>query len=746
MATDADTLKTIRQRREYANTEWRDIRDEGDIDMRYVAGDPWDSKARTAREEAGRPTLALDELGQYHNQVINDVLANPRAVKFAPQGNGANDQTSEFYANKMREIEYRSHAQFAYSVAFENALQRSFGWVRVTSDYANDIDDNKELSIEACVNPNNVLPDPDFQKPDFSDGVYLYYIESWDLDEFTDRFPDSQAKSFTPEQKTGATAWFKDRRIDVAEYWEKRKVGQTKRLALKHPAGGAPIWVNEDQINTDELKSEMVVRHRMVDKFQVTKYLTNGLEILEAPTKWQGKYIPFASCLGKVLYVNTSGDTERVILSMTRLARDPYMLYCYYRSCEAELVGMTPKFPYFVYEGQLSPAELTNLQNSLQQPIAVVQVKPNVPGFELPQPLGFPQRQPYEPPIQGLEMGAEAARRAIQAAMGISPLPSQALRHNEKSGVALKQIEQSGQKGSFHFVNHYDDMIRHVGLICEDLMNPTYDTARKTAIREPDEKMSIIDINNPQDPKAIPVQGSHTVTVSSGPAADSQRDAVMDFIGQLMNVPAIAQQCADLIVRLQGRTMNLGPIIDEIANRITPPQYAQPKDGEKPTPEQLQQQLAHAGQENQMLKQGLAKLSQEIQTKKVEAESKERIAQGDRESAERIADIESRRRAETAIAVAEIQSKAKLPELFLEERARIGEQIGDAAQRAQDADEAAADRAHEAGMAALEHAHATAQADQAHDQALEQGAQGVAGSMATQQQAADLAPAPEAEA
>lgn len=49
-------------REEYA--EFRDaIRDtctEGDTDMRYVAGDPWDDADRRAREKAGRPCLVSE--------------------------------------------------------------------------------------------------------------------------------------------------------------------------------------------------------------------------------------------------------------------------------------------------------------------------------------------------------------------------------------------------------------------------------------------------------------------------------------------------------------------------------------------------------------------------------------------------------------------------------------------------------------------------------------------------------------
>src|SRR5678816_1239884 len=92
----------------------------------------------------------------------------------------------------------------------------------------------------------------------------------------------------------------------------------------------------------------------------------------------------------------------------------------------------------------------------------------------------FPQRNPFEPAIQALEVGAEAARRAIQAAMGVTFLPTQAQRHNEKSGVALKQIESSGQKGSFHFVDHYEAMIQEIGVKVEDLMDKILDNARDT--------------------------------------------------------------------------------------------------------------------------------------------------------------------------------------------------------------------------------------------------------------------------
>jgi hypothetical protein len=156
------------------------------------------------------------------------------------------------------------------------------------------------------------------------------------------------------------------------------------------------------------------------------------------------------------------------------------MLYCYYRTTQAELVGMTPKTPYIGYEGQFKghESEWSKVQHT---PVAYLQAKASTEG-SAGQVLPLPQRQPYSPAIDQLEFGAEGARRAIQAAMGVSPLPSSAQRRNEKSGVALQQIEASSQKGTYHFIDNFDHMLRQVGVIAEDLMGSTYDTPRDVGV------------------------------------------------------------------------------------------------------------------------------------------------------------------------------------------------------------------------------------------------------------------------
>jgi len=737
---DADP-KDIRDLFQLDQAEWDDIRTEGQKDMRYVAGDPWEPKDRKKREDAGRPCLSLDELGQYVNQCINDVRQNKRGIKVSPVGRGATDDTAAFRQGKIRDIEYRSNAQQAYTTMFENAIQRGYGFLRIKAQYVQEnvteptaASLDQELRIEPIVNPDMVTPDPYALRSDFSDGKRLFYHESWSKADFERKFKKSKSidsTSWAGMMAEAGQTWIQRDRLLVTEYWAK-ELARTRTLYLLKPTGQQPEPVAMFADEGKKPSSDLIWKSRPVEEFQVNQYLTNGLEIL-GKYDWPGPSIPWVSCYGKVLFVDTGGGSKKQILSLIRLARDPYMLYCYYRTCEAELVGMTPKFPYFAYDGQLAPDQLLNLQKSLHEPIAVILVKPvlDAAGGQV---LGMPQRQPYEPPIQGLEVGAEAARRAIQAAMAISPLPTMAQKHSEKSGVALRQIEESGQKGTFHFVDHYDEAITRTGAILDELIPHYYDTARDTSIRKPDDSVSMVRINDPnaqQDGKAAYIktdEGDHDVTISVGPAMASEREASSAFADVIVGSPEIAQvvgpQKMQKLISLSIKLKGLGPIGDEMAEVIDPA----PKQDD---PNAVKQQMGQMQQQIQEMQQALQKAGQLIQTKQADLDSKERIASQDNATQVAIerAKLDYMREKdaldrEVKLAVAELGDKGQQAALFLEERARLGAHEADASAQA-------FDHQHDREMAQLGHQHA-----------LETGEQGQMNALEQEQQAADLAPEP----
>jgi hypothetical protein len=699
--SDEALLQEIRERFTYATTQLHQIRADADLNMQYVAGDPWDEDDRKQRK--GRPTVAPDELHQYYNQVINDIRANPRGMQYSAEGDGANDAGARFYENKFREIEYRSHAQLAYITAAENAVQRSYGWVRVNTRYESDRSFNQEIWIEDIPNPDLVLPDPDAKRPDSSDMKWLFVFEPLPVAEFSRLHPDAKITDFAGYSEV-APLFVRGETIIRAEYW---KIKHTKQTLLQFRDGTTAY---ESELAKMPAGVE-VVKKRTVPVARVCQYLTNGVEILET-NEWPGKYIPFVSCYGKVLYVKG----QKQILSMTRHMREPWKLYCYYRSQQAEMAGMIPKTPVQAYEGQMRGHE-TDWARAMHEPVAYLQFKGTTPETGGTTVLPPPSRLDYHAGehLQALELCAEGARRAIQAAAGSGFLPTQAQRKNEKSGIALQKIEQTAQRGSFHFVDHVNDLIRQTGVINEDLITPIYDTARDVGVREADGKAAIVRINDPNVPDSVSTKGRYLGTVSVGPSHDSEREAASDFADTIVSnggfMEALGPQRAPKLLALAIKLRNVGPIGDQMAEIIDP----QPKDGQAPDPQQLMAFVQAAKQENEQLKGALSEavqaLKSRIAEKQLELQAKKEIAALEATTRKEIAQIN----AESGLGQAAIKADSAETLALLEKQLTEIQAIVDGHQ-------AALDRAHDVGLAAMAHAQTSAQAAQQHDQALTAGA------------------------
>lgn len=738
---DAAVLKELKERFTYAEDKWRKIREEGQKDIRYVAGDPWDPKERKSRDDAGRPCISIDEINQYVNQLINDVRQNKRAIKVSPRGSGANEKTATLRANKIREIEYRSHAQMVYTTTFENAVQRSYGFHRVNTKFVRDSADSQpqtdafdqELWIEPIVNPDLVIPDPDHLRPDGSDMSYAFVYESRTVEEFERDFPEAKVTDFASEDlQKEAGSWLQGNRVRIAEYWAVEKTYR-KLLLLKPPPdkeGAQPIAVWADTLEEMPPKEE-IDRARDVEIPKVMMYLTNGVEILET-TAWPGKYIPLICCYGKVLYVDEGSGAERRLMSMVRLARDPQMLMAYLVSCEAELVGQTPKVPYITYAGQVSQAQANQIAKSMHEPVSHLEFEPTIPDKTNQTILPLPQRQPYDPPIAPLEILKESTRRGLQAAIGSTPLPSEAQKRNEKSGIALKQIEQTAQKGSFHFVDHYEDAIRFTGVVLNDLIPHVVDTERDITVRKIDDTVQNLRANSSPDTDFK--NGDHEVTLSTGQKFDDEREQASEFadmlIANIKNLPVQPQQAAALLA-MAIRLKNGGPLIDEMADIIHP----RPSQDGQMDPQAMQQALQQKDAELKELMQSAQGMKQALETDQMKQQ-----AQIEKAKIEARRDIQLQQmRDRNALIIKQFEATSKL---VLQDDQQAHE-LGMAGAQAQaQIDAAAASFQQQMAMAESGQGHEFAMGERGHEQGLESAEQqGVIASQQAEQQAALNPPA-----
>jgi hypothetical protein len=724
---------------EYDKNGWTDIRKEARKDMRFVGGDPWDEDDRKQRKN--RPTIAPEELSQYRNQVLNGLLQVPRGMKFSPRGSGASAKGAEFYQNKARETEYRSHATQAYILAADNALQRGYGFVRLKVDYVSPRSANQEIFIEGFPDPDMVTPDADALRPDSADmtrcTVHQWMTQTAFLKKFGSKAKIRNFGAFA----SGQSSWVQGSKILVGEHWTIKTTPRQLLLAeipapiapgrMIAPQQGAPqsLQIFEDELADYKQRAPQltVVRSlREVDYPHVWMYLTNGLEILHEQ-EWLGKYIPIVSCYGKVLYIDEGGEAKRTILSMTRFGRDPWKAFCYACSQELEVLSQVPKAALMIARGSMNANELTAVEESYHQPKAYLTYDPTLNGQAINSLVPPPQRAEYGQGeyLQMIEQVKEGFRRSIQAAMGSNFLPTQAQSINDKSGVALDNIDRAATQGTRHFVNSYEDLIRQTGVCYEDLLDKVHDYAGQTDVILPDGKSQTITINTPGAADNIDTGGDYLCTVSSAPSSDSEHEAAAEFVDTLIaKIDMIAQisgqKPAAAILAQAIRMRNVGPMGDQLADIIEPPEY-KAEDGKPPDPRmlgmqqqihQLQQQLQEAGFVIKT-KQVEGKLKFQIEQMKVQATSEDKAA--DREA---------------KLVVAELSAKIDRMALLLEASAKIGVRLDgehDAhVQRLHDAHAQRQDHVHAAVEGAKDRLHDHTQNRIAHQEALDAAAHAVA--------------------
>jgi Phage P22-like portal protein len=707
---DAKFLKKARDRFRYCLESWRDIREEHDIDMRFLAGDQWDDIELRVRKDKHRPAIVLDELTQFVNQLVNDVRMNKRAVKVMPMGAGANDKTASTRADWIRAIEYSSQAQAAYITAFESGAGSSYGFWKLETFYPSSKSMNMSVRICPIVNANTIVFDPDCQHYDCSDAEDCFEVDFIAHDAFKQRWPDAEIAEFDDEIKQIAPEWIKDKQVQIASWWRVKK--EKIQLHLVDIDDQEPVMMRSDEL-PENLDKGRILKSRDHEDRRIVQYVINGIEVLETndprdpknPKGWPGNWIPIIPVWGKELFIDTGAGSKRILLSLIRLARDPQRLKNYYASQEMEEAKMTPRSPYMGPKGMFSNQwdQWADLNDT---PKAAVE-------YETPDgyPPGSvkPERVPFVPNFQQYEMAKDAASRSIMTGMGISPLPTAAQRNNEKSGVALSKIQGERAQGSYHFIDNFDRSLEFSGRQLDDLFDKIHDTARDIPQRTESGQHSVARVNDTKSKLNREYKGEHDVTITTGPSYESQREEAADFSDTLMQIPELVPLIADLVVRLR----NLGPIGDQIAERLTPPQFAN-EPGQPEVPPAAKAQIAQLTQQAQQLGQAVQQLNQEKAAKMWEQQGKLEI--------EKI-------HSDTSIAVAQIQTKAQL----LDERLKAIENL-------------MADfhgQAHEAATQAQDHANTMQQADQAHQQALAQGDQAHGQALEQNQQKAALEPNPD---
>lgn len=533
---DKDIIDEIRERFGLAYQAVDEENEEMLDDLVFLNGEQWPADLKKTREADGRPCLVINKIPNFADQVIGDIRQNSPTIKVKPVDSNSDPETAEILTGLIRNIEVQSNAEIAYDTAAESTVYMGKGAFRVVTEYSDDDTFEQDIRIRRIKNPFTVVWDPSAMEWDKSDAKYCFITEKMPKDKFKRQYPDASNSPFDASVKDAQ--WSDENTVRIVEYFKRNE--EKKKLYLMRD----PLTKTEKQ--TDEkLEGWDVVKSRDVTQHKITWYKANGVEILEGPTEWPGKYVPIVSVFGKEL--NIEGKT--VYRGITRHSKDPQRLYNYARSTSAEVMSLAPRAPYILSSKMIGQYQ-TYWDNAHKKnfPYLPFQSDPNLPGV-------IPQRTQ---PIQantGIQTEVIVADQEMHDTSGLQQA-SLGQKSNEKSGRAIMARQREGDVANYAYYDNLARALKYCGKVILDLIPRIYDTPRVIRILGEDNAEQFVPVNQPvQNKQGIErifdlTTGKYDVIVTIGPSYSTQREEAADSMLQFLTAfPAAAPIVGDLVAK-----------------------------------------------------------------------------------------------------------------------------------------------------------------------------------------------------
>lgn len=567
--------------------------------------DQWDANVKARRQIDGKPMVTINKTHTHYLHVVNDIKENPPQIKVQATGGGASYQSAQVYGAVIKHIENISRASDVYKHAASMQVGGGIGYMRLTTEYADDSSFDQEIFIRQVQDSNSVYLDPFIKQFDGSDARFGFVYEDMPTEKFEKKYPNIPLVARDMTSK----GWVTRDSVRIAQYYEVEE--RREWLYAIEDDNGETQFVRESDVEpgvrkmwADAFKMGAPnIQRRRVDKKVVRSYVIAGNEIAEKGT-WAGSYIPIIRVVGEEVVIDGKLDRK----GLTRYLKDAQRAYNYNTSAQLEfgaLQGKIPwKAPVEAIEGLENYWATANTANHAYLPYNHADENGN--------PIPEPTRQDPPNAAPAYLVGMQAAAQEMMMASGQYEATFSE-QGNEISGVALNGRKKQGERATLHFRDHLDASVRFLGVQLIDLIPRIYDTKRVILIEaeggtqhtitiDPEAKQAVQqDVDESENTIASvfnPNVGKYSIVASSGPSYDTMRQEGFESMTQLLaGNPALAQVIGDLYMGAADF-----PEADKLQERM---RNWIPKNilGEGPTPEeeQLTQQVQQLTQVVQVL-------------------------------------------------------------------------------------------------------------------------------------------------
>lgn len=598
-----------------------DDRAERLTDLKFRSGDQWPDAIKQDRDNDSRPALTINQLPHFIRLVTNDMRQNRASITVSATDEDATEATALVLQGLIRHIEYDSNADYAYNTAGDAQATHGLGFLRVVTQYEDPLSFDQVIKIKRIKNSFSVYYDPSVQEPDFSDSKFFFITKDMKKDEYKAEYPDSKLGKTEEWSDIGdpTMTWVHADTCRIAEWFylenKKQKIWLLDDKSVVMDEDLQRDTKNKDLRLAPEGRTLVGSRDTLIPT--VKWKLINGIEVLEE-TDWMGKYIPIVPVIGDEIDVDGQTTYEGIV----RHARDSQRMYNYWASAETEIIALAPKAPWIGVEGQFAGMEdkwrVANKKNFAYLEYKLVQLdgKPAPP----------PARNIEEPPVRAITQARELAGQDMQSTTGTFD-PALGKEGNETSGRAILARQSKHGMTNFHYGDNMAIAIRYLARIIIDLVPKIYDSERLIRIVHPDGTSEQVQVNKTfKDAEGVEriydlKTGKYDTVVSSGPSYNTKRQ---ETVATMMALAAAWPQIVEIAGDLMVKNMDWAGA-NEIAARLKKMLPPALQDGSDISPTAARQITQLRGAVQQLTGM-LQKVTQKMEGKIIDTQSKERIA------------------------------------------------------------------------------------------------------------------------
>lgn len=729
-------------------------RDRANKAKAYYADAQWDPAVKRARDGTGnqdglpplppRPTVTINKFKDPVRQIVNQEKDAELGVEivaaddFEDLSPAIDDSEIHLREGLVRRIQRQSDAASARSWAFQCAVISGEGWYRWLTRYVPGATASKELYIARIYDQRTIVADPAHEEPDGSDAEWII-VTSWvPWARYTSEFP--KAHDGTDNALLGSGDDEFAALTESEPGWFQSDDKQLRMCLVVER-----FYVSRDSITWCELEDGTVVDETALPKdvtvssdrkhVEIVKTIKwvklDGRQVLDR-TDWESADMPFAKVVCEEIQPYDDEKRAQGIIEPGEGLQDGVNAVA---SKYLESFAYAPPPQLMATAEQVGPYKAMYQARTTRHLPVLFHVPHIVQGTLIPPP--YVSSTDVGATIHALSMGLQMFSESVSTVVGIDSQLAH-LGHTDpalKSGKAIQALQAQSAQGTSGPLHNLKRTVSYEGHAINNLLYPIYGTKPGRLVRM---------VNGQGETERVPIAGpagaapmaagdpppyrltkdaKFNVIIKIAPKVTSRRQQEAATLGEIINSnPQMMGVFGDLFFKYQD-----GPGHQEMSERakaMLVPQVQQllQKESGQLDPAQLQQQLQQKDQQLQQIE-GIARAQQqELESKRLEQETKKQIALASNASSEAIARMNN----ETKLAVSALGAQVERLTLFLEERARLGVQAHERTGQV-------LDLAHDAAILRAGHDAATDAADQGHAQNLE-----------AAQQAADLAPEPPA--